>query len=336
MRIPRPVFAAARYGLALIAIVGSVLMMSGQNRTMLGVRGDGPERAIQRAHAVAPDKVTFDAHDKAAYATDAMIQYVNPGLAFSVVSAKIATDGTVTVDYKVTDPKGLALDTAGIQTPGNISASLILAYIPKGQRQYVSYTTRLAVAAVGGATATQAGADSGGTTQTVAVGEYIYTFKAKAPTTFDATASHRVGIYGSRNLTTWDLGTNYASTTYDFVPAGGTVTPRDVVRSADCNSCHDKVSFHGGSRVGVELCIMCHTPQTTDPDTGNTLDMPVMTHAIHIGSSFPDIEAAKKYQIIGYGNAREPTGPPWGIRLTCGTASPATTPRMARPRPITG
>jgi len=48
---------------------------------------------------------------------------------------------------------------------------------------------------------------------------------------------------------------------------------------------------------------MCHTTQTTDPNTGNTLDMPVMTHAIHIGSSFPTIESATPYQIVGFGNA---------------------------------
>src|ERR1019366_1832916 len=67
--------------------------------------------------------------------------------------------------------------------------------------------------------------------------------------------------------------------------------------------CHDSLAFHGGSRKGVDLCIMCHTPQTTNPDTGNTVDMPVMTHAIHIGQSFPTIEnAAKPYQIFSRGS----------------------------------
>jgi len=113
-----------------------------------------------------------------------------------VVSAKIAADGTITVDYKVTDPTGLALDIAGIQTPGTISRSLLAAYIPKGQAEYVSYSTRVSTAVTGGATAIQASADSGGATQTVAVGEYIYTFKTKAPAGFDATATNRIGIYG--------------------------------------------------------------------------------------------------------------------------------------------
>jgi OmcA/MtrC family decaheme c-type cytochrome len=279
MRIPSSLFAAGRYALGLVVVAASALMMSGQNRAIL------------------------DAHDKAAYAPQAMVQYVNPGLVYSVVSVKIASDGTTTVDYKVTDPNGIALDTAGIQTPGTISSSFILAYIPAGQAQYVSYTTRVSTAVTGGATATQATTDSGGTTSTVAVGEYIYTFKNKAPTGYNSSATHRLGMYGSRNLTEWDLGTNYASVTYDFVPAGGTPAPRDIVRTPDCNACHTSLAFHGGSRRGVDLCIMCHTPQTTDPNTGNTLDMPRMTHAIHIGNSFPTIESTTPYSIVGFGNA---------------------------------
>ncbi len=113
----------------------------------------------------------------------------------------------------------MPLDTAGIQTPGGISPRFLAAYIPKGQSQFASYIVNTATAVTGGATGTQAAGDSGGTTTTVAVGEYIYTFKNKAPAGFDPTATNRIGIYGSRNLTQWDLGTNYASATFDFVPA---------------------------------------------------------------------------------------------------------------------
>jgi OmcA/MtrC family decaheme c-type cytochrome len=286
MRIPSTVFAVGRYGLALalVVVAGSVALKSETKRPV------------------------FSKHDKAYYASEATVNFVRPGLNITIVSANVAQDGTITVDYKVSDPKGLPLDTAGITTPGAISVSFIGAFIPKGQTQFYSYTTRVQTSAITKVSATQAGADSGGTTAKVADGEYIYTFKTKAVGlnggSWDPTATHRLGAYGSRNLTEFDLGTNYASTTYDWVPAGGKVsTTRDVVRTASCNKCHDDLAFHGGSRRGMDLCIMCHQPQTTDPDTGNTLDAKVWVHKMHMGSNLPSVKAGKPYQIIGFNNA---------------------------------
>src|SRR5664280_2211553 len=256
----------------------------------------------------APKKTAFTPHDKAYYASEATVNFVRPGLTLKVVSATIAQDGTISVDYKVADPDGLPLDPAGITTPGAVSVSFLCAYIPKGQTQFYDYNTRVSAAATGTASATQASTDSGGTTKQVTDGEFIYTFKTKAvginSTAWDPTATHRVGIYGSRNLTEFDLGTNYASNTFTWIPAGGTPTnTRDVIRTASCNKCHDSLSFHGGSRLGIDLCIMCHQPQTTDPNTGNTLDMKVMAHKIHMGSQLPSVIAGKPYQVVGHNNA---------------------------------
>jgi OmcA/MtrC family decaheme c-type cytochrome len=264
--------------------------------------------------ADAQKHVPYTPHEKAYYADPAVVSFVRPGLVITIVSAKVAPDGTISVDYKLTDPSGAALDRSGVVTPGPISLSFLAAYIPRGQSQYTSYVVRN-VTAPSGATATQAAADSGGTTQTVAVGEYIYTFATKAPSGFDATLTNRVGIYGSRNLTEFDLGTNYADATFDFVPAGGTPTPRDVVRTKDCNQCHGLpggltsvtgsagLAAHGGSRRNVQLCIICHQPQTSDPDTGNALDMRVFIHKIHRGSDLPSVQSGKPYQIIGFQNS---------------------------------
>ncbi len=284
MRIPSSVFAVGRYALALVVITGSVVLMS------------------------APKKTVFTPHDKAYYASDATVNFVRPGLTLKVVSSTIAQDGTISVDYKITDPNGLPLDPAGITTPGAVSVSFVCAYIPKGQTQFYSYATRAQTSPITNVTANQAGADSGGTTKQVADGEFVYTFKTKAVgannAAYDPTATHRVGIYGSRNLTEFDLGTNYASNTLTFIPAGGTPTNnRDVVRTASCNKCHDSLAFHGGSRIGLDLCIMCHQPQTVDPDTGNTVDMKVFVHKIHMGSQLPSVIAGKPYQIIGFNQA---------------------------------
>jgi OmcA/MtrC family decaheme c-type cytochrome len=266
-------FPLGRYAVALGVIAGSVALVS------------------------AGRKASFSPHDKAYYADPSVIEYVQPGLAFTVVSASIAATGTVTVDYKVTDPTGAALDLAGITTPGAISPRFVLGYIAKGSTQFTSYWQSSSTNTTTGFVATRASGDTGGTTQTVAVGEYIYTFGNKVPTSFDPTVTNRLGIYGSRNLTTWNLGTSYADTTYDFVPNGSKVTvTRDVIRTASCNQCHDSLSFHGGSRRSVQLCVICHQPQTTDTN-GNSADFKVMIHKIHMGSQLPSVVKGGSYAL---------------------------------------
>ena len=245
----------------------------------------------------------FSPRELAFYADAATVDFVRPGLTITINSAKIAADGTITAVYTVSDPKGLPLDTAGITTPGTIALSLVAAFLPKGQDQYTAYTTRSATGAVSG-TVTQAGSDTGGTTSRIADGQYQYVFRTKAPSGFDASATHTIGIYGSRNLTECSLGTHYASATLNFVPNGSLVTQtRDVIKTASCNKCHDELAAHGGSRRGIEMCVLCHTPQTVDPDTGNTVDLKVMAHKIHMGSQLPSVKAGQPYQIIGFQNA---------------------------------
>ena len=245
----------------------------------------------------ATKKTAFTPRDKAYYADQNTINFVRPGLTITIVSAKIAADGTLAVDYKLTDPKGLGLDRLGVTTPGAISVSFLVAYIPKGQTQYVSYITRQRASTDGKNTVTQATGDSGGVQTQVADGEYLYTFAAKVPKTYDPTATHRIGIYGSRNLTEFDLGTNYDDDVFDFVPAGGTPAPREVIKTVSCNKCHDQLAFHGGSRRSLGLCIMCHQPQTSEPNGGQTVDMKVMAHKIHMGSQLPSVVAGGKYAI---------------------------------------
>jgi OmcA/MtrC family decaheme c-type cytochrome len=175
-----------------------------------------------------------------------------------------------------------------------VSITFIAATIPAGQRQYTSYTTRVQ------GTATQASGENNGTWTTLAEGDYEYTFRTKAPSAFDKTSTHSIGVYGSRNLSEFDLGTNYDDDVFNFVPDGSAVTVvRDVIRTESCNRCHDPLALHGGSRRTMELCNLCHSPQTIDPDTGNTVDMPVMIHKIHMGASLPSVQAGKPYIIVG-------------------------------------
>ncbi len=245
----------------------------------------------------------YGANSKTRYASDNVVNFVRPGLLIKVSSADVTADGSISTVFTITDPKGLPLDRNGVTTPGAVSVSFVAASIPKGQEQYVAYTTRPASGAVIASTI-QAGADSNGTYATIADGQYRYTFGTKAPAGYDRTVTHTIGIYGSRNLTEFDLGTNYASTTFNFVPSGGVVTVvRDIIRTSSCNRCHDQLSAHGGSRRGIEMCVLCHTPQTVDPDTGNSVDLKVMAHKIHMGSQLPSVVTGKPYQIIGFQGA---------------------------------
>ena len=251
--------------------------------------------ALVAASLASAPRRPYTPREKAFFADDSTVEFVRPGLVIKVNSAQIAADGTITAVYTVSDPAGLPLDTTGVTTPGTISLSFVAAVLPNAQEQYTSYTTRTATGTVL-ATTQQAGADSGGTSAPVGPGQYQYTFHTRAPSGFDTSATHTIGIYGSRNLTIFNLGTNFASTTFNFVPSGAAIThTHDIIQTASCNACHDQLSAHGGSRRGLELCVLCHTPQTTDPNTGDTLDAKVFFHKIHMGENLPSVQAGTPY-----------------------------------------
>ena len=253
-------------------------------------------------------KHKYSPRDKAFYADPALVEYVSPGLNIKINSASIASSGAITVNYTLTDPNGQPLDAAGQTTPGAISVTYFAAYIPQGQTQYVSYTTASATGAALGTITVPTFEEGGGTLTSAGPGQYQYTLKSQAPAGFDPTVTTTVGIAASRSLTAFNLGTNYAGATFNFVPNGAPVTvTRDVIRTASCNTCHDQLAFHGGHAFGMEQCVMCHQPQNQDPITGNSRDAKVMMHKIHMGSSLPSVvgtatKPGVPYQIAGYMN----------------------------------
>src|SRR5690242_3774729 len=104
----------------------------------------------------------FTRQQKAFYADPKVVAFVRPGLVIKITSAAIAQDGTITVNYSLTDPQGLPLDRTGVNTPGAISTTFIAAYLPAGQTQYTDYVTRTQTGAVSG-TVTQAAGENNGT-----------------------------------------------------------------------------------------------------------------------------------------------------------------------------
>ncbi len=248
---------------------------------------------------VSAPKPAFTKHEKAFFADSSIVAFVRPGLQLTILSANIASDGTITTRFRITDPKGLPLDKDGAYTPGAVSIDFLAAVLPKWQTQYTPYTAEVRTSEITGDPVVNGNPDEAGTFQKVGDGEYTYTFGTKAPSGFDASATHTIGAFASRDLADFDLGTNYTDATFNFVPNGSAVVNvRDVVKTASCNTCHDPLSFHDGTRRSVELCVLCHTAQAADPDTGLSLDFKVMVHKIHQGADLPSVKAGGTYAFM--------------------------------------
>ena len=59
---------------------------------------------------------------------------------------------------------------------------------------------------------------------------------------------------------------------------------RTVVDTANCNTCHDRLAFHGGQRLNTQECVMCHNPNfTDDQDPAESLDFKRLIHRLHRG-----------------------------------------------------
>jgi len=239
--------------------------------------------------------------EKSFYLAAADTVWIRPGLTLTIVDVKIPSDRKLVVTFRITDSSNQPLDRDGIFTPGVVNTSWLLAYIPANASQYVSYPTRVQTSPITGKAERQAAADSGGSYTSLGDGNYRYTFGTVLPANFDTTATHTLGVYARRDLRTWDLSLYVDNEVKNFVPDGSQVTKiREVVVTKSCNACHDPLAAHGETgRRDVEVCILCHTPQTVDPDTGNTTDMKVMTHKIHMGKALPSVIAGKPYVIIG-------------------------------------
>ncbi len=225
------------------------------------------------------------------------------GLHVDLQSAAVA-NGVLTVTFELTDDNGTPLDRAGLATEGKVSMSWTVARLSVNADgspgQYTNYVTRTETDPSDSTkTATQASTESNGTYAATdpANGVYTYTF-ATSVTPPDPTETHTVGVTATRPF----QGKTYiANATFDFRPDGQPVTvQRQIVTEATCDSCHDRLEAHGGSRRETALCILCHTPQSADAETGNTIDFKVMIHKIHDGASLPSVENGVPYQIVGY------------------------------------
>ena len=159
-----------------------------------------------------------------------------------------------------------------------------------------------------GGTEVQATSESNGTLVNNLDGSYTYTFAndvtnitTPLAVTWEPTLTHRLGV----QISGGDLPVTNAA--YDWRPSDGAttgLTQRDIVQTASCNECHSKLALHGGGRIETKYCVTCHTPGTTDANSGNTVDFKIMVHKIHRGEFLPSVEAGVEYAIWGFGDEK--------------------------------
>jgi OmcA/MtrC family decaheme c-type cytochrome len=96
----------------------------------------------------------------------------------------------------------------------------------------------------------------------VGAGQFRVTVGTPLPVGLDPARTMRIGAWLGGVPGTADT-----STTFDWVPAGGTPVQRQTVLDSSCSVCHGRLTAHEGHRSGVKLCLTCHTIQNADPDT---------------------------------------------------------------------
>lgn len=152
-------------------------------------------------------------------------------------------------------------------------------------------------------------------------GYYTYTFKTDITQTsktggvvYDPSLTHRVAIQLSYKDAAGK--TIRVNPYFDFTVVNGKsvmvtdpAKTRKMTDVASCNGCHEKLGLHGGGRVDTQYCVMCHNSGTTDPDSGNNLNLATMVHKIHAGKLLKS-KGEPDYVIWGYQDPKStnPTG----------------------------
>ena len=241
------------------------------------------------------------------YLTADQFDFARPGYHIKLVKVKIGDDRKPVVDVSLTDDLGAPLDRNGVQTPGICTTTYVLSWYNPENRNYTSYATRKQTTPDGLHSAIQPASDTGGVYKDIDVGHFTYTFGTVLPADFDKTKTHTIAAYGRRTLPADILdGKVYIDNDeFDFRPDDQTVTAKwdEIQEKNACNQCHDPLAAHGDVRTDAKLCVLCHSPQNTDPDTGNLLDMRVFIHKIHRGKFLPSVQAGTKYHIVGNANS---------------------------------
>jgi OmcA/MtrC family decaheme c-type cytochrome len=240
-----------------------------------------------------------------------------------ITSATINADNQAFIEFQLSDGNNVAITDL---TPSDVRFVIAkLEDSPLGNLTgtWQSYINTVEQPEVGSGTEAQLQATAetasgnGGEFKNLGAGKYSYRYgtslTALPQGVLDQAAAQGLDLSYNPNLThrvaiQFDNAPGKANPNRDWVPASGAsngVFSMDIAATANCNRCHDPLSFHGGGRVEVKYCVACHNAGTVDPDSTNTLDFKVMIHKIHYGANLPSVQAGTPYIIYGRNNAPE-------------------------------
>ncbi len=236
-----------------------------------------------------------------------------------ILSATVASPPVL--ELKVTDSAGNGL--TNLEAAASISCTMNKLIPPENgfPSRWQSYINDLEVAREGTPSpnlleqALQAEAE-GGTLVDNGSGDYTFTYTTDITSVTEPVAvayepelTHRAGCE-IRFSEASEL--NPDNPTLDFVPSGGAGTGHKAISdTASCNSCHERLAFHGGGRFTTEYCVTCHNPDTRDQDYGELLDMAHMAHALHASAVRAGQETTEgEYSYIVYGFGENFNAPP--------------------------
>lgn len=225
------------------------------------------------------------------------------GLNISIVEMTNNAKGqNPTVKFKLTDNKGNAIKPSS--ATGGASATLVISGNTKDYALYpvISQTATTAAsydAATGICTYTFT-VPTGQTSVIPSNATGTWTLSAASRRTVTLNRAYPAG--STRTFTEGAM-----NPIYNFsVDGSDVVARRVVVELARCNACHYRLATtfsHGGQRIAIQFCVMCHAPnyddaarRTQDPNAGppESIQFARMIHRIHTGE-----ELTQPYVIYG-------------------------------------
>ncbi len=231
---------------------------------------------------------------------------LSPSTGIVVAYKSVSTSATapITVRFTLKDQRGYPLDLAGGYSIN----------VPMQPRFSLSYFTKDAAGNVGPLVTytktssptmySPASANSGTLVENgFGAGDYTYTFPTTSVTNgnqavaYDPTKlgqTHVVWIQVTRQtdlVFQGNANTFYAGNEPHYYVPDGSAAPieREIAAQSGCDGCHRKfkpettttAEFHGGGRVDVGMCNVCHSPDRTSNPSANSA---TFVHRIHHGS----------------------------------------------------